>query len=256
VFIVDRLGYGESVYGGSGFALSIDAHIEMTHQIVQQIRAGDYGCGDGHTEAASSVFLGGQSLGAIIVEGYVTRYDDVDGVISGGTSVAGLGQTFLNLIGTHLLPQVLAGNDYVTLFPYGDGFSQQCVDGVFYTPGSRVADIVCSEDAPGTIIDGLTPAGDFLSTEAATIEVVLNTGNVESPILLVLADQDAFVPGAGGGPSGLEPNLQAAHVSHWQNSCNCEVSVTTGGTNASHLWQFHFKGHALLGQIADWLDSH
>jgi pimeloyl-ACP methyl ester carboxylesterase len=257
VFIVDRLGYGESAYGGSGFGLSIDAHIETTHQIVQQIRAGAYGCGKRNTVAASSVFLGGQSLGALIAEGYATRYDDVDGVISGGTSVAGLGLTFLINLETHILPQIFTGNDYFTLFPYGpDGFSQECVDGVFYTPGSSVANVVCSQDAPGTIINGLTPSGDFLSAEAATIEVVLNTGNVESPILFVKADQDAFVPGAGGGPSGLEPDMQAAHVNHWQNNCNCEVSVTSGGTNAGHLWQFHFQGNSVLGQIADWLDAH
>jgi pimeloyl-ACP methyl ester carboxylesterase len=257
VFVVDRLGYGESTYGGPGFALSIDAHIEMTHQIVQQIRAGTYGCSNG--QAASSVFLGGQSLGALIVEGYATRYDDVDGVISSGTSVAGLGLTFQSLIETHLLPQVFAGNDYVTLFPYGpDGVSQQCVDGVFYEPGSAVANIVCSEDAPGTIVNGLTPSGDFLSAEAATEEVFLNTGNVEIPILFVLADQDAFVPGAGGGPSGQEPDMQAFHVNHWQNSCNnCEVSVTSWGTRtAGHMWQFHFTGWTLLHQMASWLNSH
>jgi pimeloyl-ACP methyl ester carboxylesterase len=259
VFTIDRLGYGESVYSGSGFALSVDAHVEITHQIVQEMRAGTYGC-DGHaTTAASGVFVAGQSLGGIIVELYATRYDDeVDGIISTGYSTFPPSATLIELF-NFVFPQILAGDDYVQLLPYDDdGFSQQCADWMFYAPGAfpLVVDTICSQDAPGTIIDGLTPSGDLLSVLAAGPAIQAGTSNVEAPVLFVQADHDAINTGAAGGPTGTEPDLQAAEASYWSDTCNCEVSVTHSGTLAGHLWQFHYQALSLFGEVADWLDSH
>ena len=257
VFVIDRLGYGQSPYVGSGFELSLDTHVEATHQILQKIRAGAYRCDGGAGIAASSVFLGGQSLSAAIVEVYATRHNDVDGIISTGYSTFGPGQALLQQFGAHILPQINAGADYFTLFAYPNGVSPECVAGMFYAPGasSTIYNAICSQNAPGTVIDGLTPSGDTLSSLGSGAEIQANTGNVDAPILFVQADRDAFAPGAGGGPSGTEPNTQALEADHWRNTCNCEVSVTTRGTSAGHLWQFHYQALGLLDEVADWLDS-
>ena len=143
VFAIDRLGYGESPYerpSGSGSLLTPDGYIEMTHQMVSQIRAGSYTDCAGKTagRGATRVVLSGFSSGAAIVEGYATRHHDVDGIIPmSWSNQPQLSAAFQTLIGL-LAPQLAAGKDYVEFFLDGaDGYSEFCERFLFYAPGMR-----------------------------------------------------------------------------------------------------------------------
>ena len=86
VFAIDRLGYGDSPYQrppGSGSLLTPGGYIEMTHQMVTQIRAGSHTdcAGEAARRGAARVVLSGFSSGAALVESYATRYHDIDGII-------------------------------------------------------------------------------------------------------------------------------------------------------------------------------
>jgi DNA-binding NarL/FixJ family response regulator len=119
VFAIDRLGYGESRYQrppGSGLLLTPDGYIEMTHQMVGQIRAGSYTdcAGEAAGRGAARVVLSGFSSGAAIVEGYATRYHDIDGIIPmAWSNQPQLSAAFQSLVFV-LVPQLAAGRDYAS----------------------------------------------------------------------------------------------------------------------------------------------
>ena len=122
MFAIDRLGYGESRYErppGSGLLLTPDGYIEMTHQMVTQIRAGSYTdcAGKPAGRGAARVVLSGFSSGAAIVEGYATRYHDIDGIIPmSWSNQPQLSAAFQELIGV-LAAQLAAGKDYGRVLP-------------------------------------------------------------------------------------------------------------------------------------------
>ena len=143
VFAIDRLGYGESPYErppGSGLLLTPDGYIEMTHQMVTQIRAGSHTdcAGNAAGRGAARVVLSGFSSGAAIVEGYATRHHDIDGIIPmSWSNQPEFSAAFQKLIGV-LAPQLAAGKDYVEFFLDGaDGYSEFCERFLFYRPGMR-----------------------------------------------------------------------------------------------------------------------
>ena len=125
---------------GSGFLLTLDGYIEMTHQMVTQIRAGSHTdcAGNAAGRGAARVVLSGFSSGAAIVEGYATRYHDIDGIIPmSWSNQPQLSTAFRTLIGV-LAQQIAAGKDYVEFFLDGaDGYSEFCERFLFYPPGMR-----------------------------------------------------------------------------------------------------------------------
>ena len=141
VFAIDRLGYGESPYErppGSGLLLTPDGYIEMTHQMVTQIRAGSHTdcAGKPAGRGAARVVLSGFSSGAAITMGYATRYHDIDGIIPmAWSNQPQLSAAFQELVGV-LVPQLAAGRDYVEFFLDGaDGYSESCERFFFHVAG-------------------------------------------------------------------------------------------------------------------------
>ena len=123
-----------------GVRLTPDGYIEMTHQMVTQIRAGSHTdcAGKAAGRGAARVVLSGFSSGAAIVEGYATRHHDIDGIIPmSWSNQPQLSAAFQTLIGV-LVPQLAAGKDYVEFFLDGaDGYSEFCETFLFYAPGTK-----------------------------------------------------------------------------------------------------------------------
>ena len=203
VFAIDRLGYGESPYErppGSGSLLTPDGYIEMTHQMVTQIRAGSYTdcAGEAAGRGAARVVLSGFSSGAAIVEGYATRYHDIDGIIPmSWSNQPQLSAAFQKLLGV-LAPQLAAGKDYGEFFLDGaDGYSEFCERFLFYPPGMRDDALrqLCGPDYYAETAFP-TPSGEagILALKATTTATIGNVG--PTPVLLVFSDRDAAFPGA------------------------------------------------------------
>jgi pimeloyl-ACP methyl ester carboxylesterase len=256
VFAIDRLGYGDSRYerpAGSGLRLTPDGYIEMTHQMVTQIRAGSYtDCAGKPGRGATRVVLSGFSSGAAIVEGYATRHHDIDGIIPmSWSNQPQLSAAFQELIGV-LVPQLAARKDYVEFFLDGaDGYSEFCERFLFYVPGMRAKalDQLCGPDYYGQTA-WPTPSGEGgnLNVPAATM------GNVgPTPVLLVFGDRDAAFPGPDN--HAADPDLVTPEIAMWRNGCNCEVSVYIQ-RNAGHVGLFHRTSKSVTKRILDWLDHH
>jgi pimeloyl-ACP methyl ester carboxylesterase len=260
VFAIDRLGYGESPYErppGSGSLLTPDGYIEMTHQMVTQIRAGSHTdcAGEAAGRGARRVVLSGFSSGAAIVEGYATRHHDIDGIIPmSWSNQPGLSAAFQELLGV-LAPQLAAGKDYGGFFLDGaDGYSEFCERFLFYPPGMRADALrqLCGLDYYAETAFP-TPSGEA-ALPALQQNTVATIGNVgPTPALLVFSDQDAAFPGAL--HHGADADLVTPEIAMWRNRCNCKVSVYLQ-RNAGHVGLFHRTSKKLTNRILDWLDDH
>ena len=261
VFAVDRLGYGESPYErppGSGSLLTPDGYIEMTHQMVTQIRAGSHTdcAGKAAGRGAARVVLSGFSSGAAIVEGYATRHHDVDGIIPmAWSNQPQLSAAFQSLVFDVLVPQLAAGKDYIEFFLDGaDGYSESCERLFFYLPGvkANALEQVCGPDYYAETVFP-TPSGEA-ALPALQQNTVASIGNVgPTPALLVFPDRDALFPSAE--HHGTDPDLVTPEIAMWRNRCNCEVSVHFQ-PNAGHIGLFHKTSKKVTKRILDWLDDH
>jgi pimeloyl-ACP methyl ester carboxylesterase len=261
VFAIDRLGYGESRYErpqGSGLLLTPDSYIEMTHQMVTQIRAGAYtDCAGGTAgRGAARVVLSGFSSGAAIVEGYATRYHDIDGIIPmAWSNQPELSAAFQSLVFDVVVPQLAAGKDYVEFFLDGaDGYSASCERAFFYVPGVRGDALkqLCGRDYYAeTAVP--TPSGEagIQALQANTVATIGNVG--PTPTLLVFSDRDALFPGPD--HHQTDPDVVTPEIAMWRNSCNCQASVYIQ-PNAGHVGLFHRTSKQLTDRIVDWLDHH
>lgn len=261
VFAIDRLGYGESPYErppGSGLLLTPDGYIEMTHQMVTQIRAGTHtNCaGEPAGRGATRVVLSGFSSGGAIVEGYATRHHDIDGIIPmSWSNQPQPSAAFQSLVFDVLVPQLAAGRDYVKFFLDGaDGYSEFCERFLFYPPGMRddALEQLCGLDYYAETAFP-TPSGEAAlpALQANTAATIGNVG--PTPALLVFSDRDAAFPGAL--HRGPDRDVVSPEIAMWRNGCNCEVSVYMQ-RNAGHVGLFHRTSKQVTKRILEWLDDH
>jgi alpha-beta hydrolase superfamily lysophospholipase len=261
VFAIDRLGYGDSPYErppGSGLLLTPDGYIEMTHQMVTQIRAGSHTDCAGKTagRGATRVVLSGFSAGAAVVEGYATRHHDIDGIIPmSWSNQPQLSAAFQSLVFDVLVPQLAAGKDYVEFFLDGaDGYSEFCERFLFYPPGMRddALEQLCGRDYYAET-SFPTPSGEAAlpALQANTVATIGNVG--PTPALLVFSDRDAALPGAL--HHGADPDVVTPEIAMWRSGCNCEVSVYLQ-RNAGHVGLFHRTSKKVTKRILEWLDDH
>jgi pimeloyl-ACP methyl ester carboxylesterase len=262
VFAIDRLGYGESPYErppGSGLLLTPDGYIEMTHQMVTQIRAGSHTdcAGKAAGRGAAHVVLSGFSSGAAIVEGYATRRHDIDGIIPmAWSNQPQLSAAFQSLVFDVLVPQLAAGEDYLEFFLDGaDGYSEFCERLFFYVPGvkANVLEQVCGRDYYAETA-WPSPSGEGVDLPALQANTVATIGRVgPTPALLVFSDRDVLFPGPE--HRGADPDLVTPEIAMWRNGCNCKASVYIQ-PNAGHVGLFHRTSKQLTDRILEWLHDH
>jgi pimeloyl-ACP methyl ester carboxylesterase len=265
VFAIDRLGYGQSTYSGSGFALNQHGYVEMTHEMVAQIRAGTYGvtadtCANAvpADRAASRVVLAGFSLGALVTELYATRYHDIDGIVGMSWSNQGFSSEFNAEIGAVVFPQLSVGKDHFVLFPAeSDGYSIGCEAFLFYDEGvsDRQLQQACGPRYWGDEAAHTTPSGEFIGVGEAIGQVHSGLGLVgPTPVFLVFGDRDALFPNADyGGLGGANPDLVTPEMDMWSNQCNCDVSFQFQQDSGHAGWMLHYSMPRMTDSIIDWL---
>ena len=239
---------------GSGALLTPDGYIEMTHQMVSQIRAGSHTdcAGEAAGRGAARVVLSGFSSGAAIVEGYATRHHDIDGIIPmSWSNQPQLSAAFQTLIGV-LVPQLAAGK-FVEFFLDGaDDYSEFCERFLFYAPGMRddVLRQLCGPDYYAETAFP-TPSGEtgIPALQAATIATIGNVG--PTPRCSSSRPRAAF-PNAE--HHGTDPDLVSPEIAMWQDHCNCEVSVYLRERQAP--WPLHPTGKPVTNRILEWLHDH
>lgn len=264
VFTIDRLGHAESPYDGSGFALTSDGAVARAHQMVQQIRSGDFdvssgACNDREPNTdlpgAANVVLMGFSYGGGLVGSYATRYDDIDGVVPIAWSNQGTSSRLVQHAQEFIIPQMELGQDHVNFFAADeDGFSHDCEELMMYAPGTTPYHLerICGPEYYGNLEERTTPSGEFGSLIDMMAQTRENIGNVGStPALLVFADQDVFFPPA---DTGHEPDVVTPEIEMWENRCNCDVSFAFQ-EDAGHASWYHKSARDVVDDVTDWLAS-
>ncbi|MBW3663124.1 MAG: alpha/beta hydrolase [Actinobacteria bacterium] len=258
VFAIDRLGYGASDYDGSGYALTAYAYVEMSHEIVTQMRAGTYRlssepCVDGGGvpvgRGVDRVVMAGLSNGAEIVELYATRHHDIDGIVAMAWSNQGVSDGFFEHYSSDVVPQMLT-SDYVDPFR---GY-ENCVRWLFHLAGARhpVVEQVCDPDLNGEN-DGTKPlaaSGEMSSAAIVQQDMKASIGSVgPTPALLVFGEHDTIFPGEHGSRDLTTPEIEM-----WETRCNCPVSVYVQ-PDAGHALTYHDSTTEMFDVVIDWLDG-
>ena len=263
VFTVDRLGYGESPYDrgpGSGFKLTPDTYVETTHEIIAQIGDGSYEVLDGPPppQGASGIVLGGQSMGAAVINLYATRYQDIDGLVPFGWSnqmfvLPGASSSmFVKMLNEVVTPQLNAGADYIYFFPPEENnYSKYREQGVYHVPGVD-PDILTQACANG--LHNQVPAGELIGARSMAEEITANISNVGPiPVLFMFARQDNMVPGPEwGGLEGNDVDVITPEIAHWKANSKCRLSVYVI-EETSHDFPLHKSAERTVKEMARWL---
>ncbi len=185
--VLDRLGYDRSGLGnGNDTCLGAQAH--MLHQVVQHLRAGrfDYlGARSGATPPhASHVVLQGHGTGATIAQLEAARFDDVAALVLMAPTTTSPSQLALGV---------------------ARGQARACSVASFAAYGATAADYrrLLFRTAPRGVVRAAiqrrnpTPCGDVASLPGALASTALSDRDVDVPVLVLRAGQDARRSGSG-----------------------------------------------------------
>jgi len=228
VLAIDRPAYGQSTYSAllSGYKVSGFTQVDMMHEVVTQLKTGNYkqttgSCPSGTSAAFGSnrVVMVGHSFGSAITMGYATKYHDLEGIIAWGFANQGSNPALAVQTTVNFAVPVLTLAGYGNFYAPGpNGISTQCLNS-YYLPGTEptVYNIVCANT---NLLP--TPVGEVLSS---TLIAQTNSAGIlaktigTTKVLLTFGEQDNDFPR--NGPTG---NVQQAEIDFWTQNCGCDVS--------------------------------
>jgi pimeloyl-ACP methyl ester carboxylesterase len=252
VYSYDRLGYAKSSYfeqPKGGVTLTTAAHRAELHQLVGEVKTGDYTTTRGSDCSARrvparvhnrKVVIIGHSAGGWIVAGYPGTYHDVSAMIQADIDGSGAQPP----PGSPTPPGSTGGGftpdpnhpDYFEFFQT----RQNCEDFNTYPPGevAYVVQIACTPpflDSPFGEIQDLSVK--FVQNDAA-----INMIGSSIPVLLTSGDQDTTDP----------PVDADADYSYYKQNCGCDVSQLLLA-NTAHLFMVHQSLPIWVNDVVGWL---
>lgn len=188
--VIDRLGYGSSDKV-DGNAVCVGSRADMTHQMVQQLRSGDYQTSpSGRTPKVRDVYLAGHSYGGQIAQVEAYSFGDIAGLVVIGYSDR-VQSDVLKASAAYAAGVCATGG-----VPVGGGGPTGYAP---FGPPSGAAAALFNSARPRVRQAGLTqltvdPCGDTASFAAATEIDLARIGSVRVPVLVVGGGQDALFP--------------------------------------------------------------
>lgn len=239
---VDRLGYGASDKP-IGQNICFGSRADISHQIVQQLRSGDYTT-DGEPSAAfHQVVLAGHSVGGIIAQAEAYTFGDVDGLIVLSYSDTDVSADATAALSTAITECTAGGGPhdgasgpggYVY---FGAATTEMFVKAHFYTPNAD-PDVVSTTAG----MRSHDPCGDITSYKAAVATNLANIGSITVPALVLTGGNDAIYP--------VPADKQAALFT----GSGDVTAVTIADTG--HALTLHRSGDEFSADITAWLHRH
>ena len=241
----DRLGFAKSPYtAGSGGTLTTRVQRQILHQVVGQVRTGDYtltsrpNCAkpsDSHPLRSDKVVVVGHSAGGLVVAGYPGQYHDVNAMIQADISAS---KPTTPAPGGGFSPQ--PGHvDYFQFFQT----RQDCETFNAFTPGvvRYVLNVAC---APPFV---LSPVGEITGLGQAYADNVKYIPKIgpRIPVLLTSGAQDTTDP----------PSAARSDFAYYRSHCHCSVSQYIL-PNTAHLFMAHKSLPAWVERVVTWLSAH
>lgn len=258
VLAIDRPAYGESAYNAllSGYKVSGPTQVDMMHEVVTQLKTGNYKQTTGSCPSGTKVAFGsnrvvmmGHSFGSAIAMGYATKYHDLEAIIAWGFANQGSSPELALQATQNFAVPLLTLQGYGSFYAPGpNGISDQCLKS-YYLPGTdpAVYNVVC---ANANLLK--TPVGEV--TSSAALAQTNNVGILAKTIgatkvLLTFGEQDNDFPRA-----GTTGNMQQAEIDFWTQNCGCDVSSYIQ-PNTGHNGMLHRSMPATAGAFDTWLKS-
>ncbi|WP_147471560.1 alpha/beta hydrolase [Nocardia stercoris] len=234
---VDRIGYG-AADGAPGDLSCVGGQATVAHQIVQDLRSGNYAA-DGGAVAFDRVALLGHSLGGAVAQVEAYSFGDVDAV--GVLAYSDLALTPEQLAGSltwgaHCLtggePSAAGAPGYSYLTPNVEAFQQ---DFLAQSPPDVLA--------AALPLRAINPCGDMTSLVEATLIDPARLGSIHVPVLVLTGSQDRV----------FDVNRARFQGNLFTGTSDVTTDVVDGATHGLTL-------EPTAAQVRDdldgWLDSH
>jgi hypothetical protein len=233
---LDRLGYDDSPRP-DGNQTCIGAHADMAHQIVEQLRAGNWSAAGAAPRRFQRVVIAGHSVGAIATQVAAYSFGGVDAMMLFGHDDSGYSQpvTEAGLVqGQHCL----TGGDRPSPddppnYSFFDRDKETMREIAFYDPDPAVLDAAFRLRHPD-------PCGDISSFVPAIASNNARAGEIDLPILLAYGRQDrALNPNPGERQSQVYDRAEDVTVAYFE--------------RMSHAMTLEPSARQLQDAVAEWL---
>jgi pimeloyl-ACP methyl ester carboxylesterase len=181
--VIDRLGYGASGHP-NGNQSCLGTQADVAHQVIGELRNGDYLLGDGQSLRFDKVALAGHSTGALIANLEAFSFNDVDGLVAMSfTPQVTLG-AFQQFYASRVVCNAGGESGGYAYLAQNDAAFQA---GVFHGADPAVREAV-------TRLRTRDPCGDGASIIDALVLDLKSLSRVKAPVLLVCGREDAVTP--------------------------------------------------------------
>lgn len=195
--VIDRLGYDTSGKP-DGTQSCLGGQADIAHQIVDQLRSGDYSmAGDGSSHSSSvptfdKVVLGGHSVGGLLTELTAVSFNNVDGLIDISYSDTVLSDATKAAAAANAAA-CAAGGQRTEGGAFPTGYAPFAPSVPDFRAGFFVSADPFDIDAV-TESRNLNPCGDTATFAAAAAVNVANIATIKAPVLVIIGKQDALFP--------------------------------------------------------------
>ncbi|MBG6185359.1 pimeloyl-ACP methyl ester carboxylesterase [Arthrobacter sp. CAN_A214] len=241
---IDRLGY-DSSDKPEGTGICFGSRADIAHQIVTQLRSGDY-TADDTTETAPAfeeVVLAGHSVGGIIAQAAAYSFGDIDGLM-----VLSYSDTTVSPAAMGALETAIAACEAGGGLSEGDPGSPGYIYFGADTPEMFIKAHFFTDNAEPVIVDttaalrNMDPCGDITSYKAAVDTNKANIGSITTPTLVLIGGEDAIYP--------IQAQDQAALLTGAQDITSVTIPAT------GHALTLHNTKDQFSAEVSAWLDAH
>ncbi|MGH9000675.1 MAG: alpha/beta fold hydrolase [Acidimicrobiia bacterium] len=185
---IDRLGYGNSGQPDAAQGTCFGSEADVAHQIVDQLKSGDYTVDGGEPLTFSKVFVGGSSVGAMTANIASFTYGNIDGLINFGFGDFAVGP-FAFREYNEARGRCFSGGDSSS--PGATPFAKDDQEQFHYFSAPEAVRAALPASAPD-------PCGQLESIPQAIGADMEHLNEIDVPVLLIFGDKDeAFPPPAG-----------------------------------------------------------
>jgi pimeloyl-ACP methyl ester carboxylesterase len=230
---VDRLGYGASDQP-HGTATCLGGGADIAHQIVEQLRAGDYTAEGGDAAAFDSVFLAAQGNGAQLAQIAAYSFGDIDGLVLMDWTDLGLNPEINAPFFAALQPCLVGGAEGADGYAWYDQGEDAFREANFVDAEPEVVELAVP-------LQSRHPCGDMVSQLGGVMADVQHIPSIDVPVLFFFGEEDSRV----GGPEDQRALFTGTD--------DTELVTVPG---AGHYVVMSRQAPVLHDALADWLTSH
>ena len=240
---VDRLGY-DSSDKPDGTGICFGSRADVAHQIVTQLRSGDYQADDAAGGPAfEKVVLAGHSVGGIIAQAEAYSFGDIDGLMVLSYSDTDVSPAAMMALQT-AVAECEAGGGPVE----GDSGPGGYVYFGAATPEMFIMAHFFTDNADPTVVQTTAsmrnrdPCGDITSYMAAVDTNLANIDQIDVPVLVATGGEDAIYP--------VPADKQASLLT----GSDDVTAVTIPATG--HAVTLHRTADEFQAEVSQWLVDH